>query len=633
MTCPGSGGRGEELRDRTWTNWASTRTHRPPLTCRPTTLQELVAIVTRAEADRQRVKAVGSSMSYTEAAISTNVDVLVETDGLQRRLNGRLATTPDNVIPFALNPAASARANRLLHVEGGIKLQALNCMLEGRGLAMPTLGGAFTQSIVGAISTGTHGSDIDRRPIADAVQAIHLVGPGGREWWIERSSPRNITAVERMEQLRTAGRLCADLQVLYDDRTFNAVLVSLGRMGLIYSVVIEAVPAFRLRETRQALPWSAVAAVLRTPGLDPPVLQLANVPGEATPARFVDIALTPFFNATGDRDAVIARRWETSEAPTQGPQPESFFTMLCRQEDIGRVIGPMIPLINAAMLAAWGFLLAIPFVGPFLFGVATTAWVALMTAMTAIATGSAGANLGEVLARIASLAASLRQSWIVRDLVSMMIGTMRGPLPNGFVIDDGFRLMTGQQGCPDNRTEPLCMRQIDGLEFAFNATAGQFQYLDFIDGISALLTELLDRHQPAGAGISIRFTRGSEALMAMQQFPMNVTIEIFTLRGLPGSEEFLRRVQLLAATHGGIPHWGLIHDLTEAQVSRLYGENHTTWRRVLGRLIDEGRGRTETFSTNFSVRRGLEPLPGCTLPAPLANLLIRILRALAESRR
>ncbi|HEX2059574.1 MAG TPA: D-arabinono-1,4-lactone oxidase, partial [Thermoanaerobaculia bacterium] len=300
---------------------------------------------------------------------------------------------------------------------------------------------------------------------------------------------------------------------------------------------------------------------------------------------------------------------------------------------IGRLLAPMIPLVNAAMLAAWGFLLAIPFVGPILFGVATATWVALMTAMGAIVSGSAGANLGEVLARIASLAASVRQSWIVRDLVSMMIGTMRGPLPNGFVIADGFRLMTGQQGCPDNRTEPLCMRQIDGLEFAFNASGGQFRYLDFIDAVSALLTELLDRHQPAGAGISIRFTRGSEALLAMQQFPMTVTIEIFSLRGLPGSDEFLRRVQSLAAAHGGIPHWGLIHDLTEAEVARLYGENHTMWRRVLGRLIDEGSGRAETFSTNFSVRRGLEPLFGCVLPAPLGRLLLDILRAIARIRR
>jgi hypothetical protein len=633
MACAGSGARGEELRERDWSNWAGNQRHRPPLTCRPSTLRELVAIVTRAEADRQRVKAVGSSMSYTEAAVSSNVGVLVETTGLQRLLNGRSPTSTNNIVPFALNAAARARADRLVHVEGGIKLHALNCLLEARGLSMPTLGGAFTQSIVGAISTGTHGSDIDRPPIADAVQAIHLVGPGGREWWIERGGTRTITDPARMEQLRSTGFLCADVQLSYDDRTFNAVLVSLGRMGLIYSVVIESVPFYRLRETRQPMQWSAVEGVLRTPGLAPPVLQLANVPGEPRPARFVDIALTPFFNSTGDRDAVIARRWETDQPPTQGPEPESFFSMLCRQEDIGRVLGPMIPLVNVAMLAVWGFLLAIPIAGPFLFAAATTTWVALMNAMTSVAVGSAGANLAQVLARIASLAASVGQSWIVRDLVSMMIGTMRGPLPGGFVIADGFRLMTGQRGCPDERTEPLCMRQIDGLEFAFNAGGGQFRYLDFINAVSALLNELLNRQQPAGAGLSIRFTRGSEALLAMQQFPMTVTVEIFTLRGLPGSDEFLRRVQSLAAAHGGIPHWGLIHDLTETEVARLYGDNHTVWRRVLARLIEEGAGRAETFSTNFSVRRGLEPLPGCVLPASVGRIIIDVLLALARRRR
>lgn len=75
---------------------------------------------------------------------------------------------------------------------------------------------------------------------------------------------------------------------------------------------------------------------------------------------------TTFFNGAGDRDCVIARRWETTEPPTQGPAPESIFTFLCRQ-DIGRIIIPLIPLVHTAMFAAFGFLLAVPLVGLALF--------------------------------------------------------------------------------------------------------------------------------------------------------------------------------------------------------------------------------------------------------------------------
>jgi hypothetical protein len=253
--------------------------------------------------------------------------------------------------------------------------------------------------------------------------------------------------------------------------------------------------------------------------------------------------------------------------------------------------------------------------------------------MQGIVTGATtGADLGEALGRIGTLAAAVGQSWIVRDLVSLMIQQMRAPLPNGFVVDDGFKLMTGQQRCPDPRIEPGCMRQIDGLEFAFDASGGQFAYLDYVDAVSALIMELMNRNRPAGAGLSLRFTRRSEALLAMQQYEMTCTVEIFSLRGLPGSDEFVRRVQDLASEHGGNPHWGLIHDLTEAQVAHLYGANHTRWRQVLARLIDEGGGRTQTFSTEFSVRRGLEPLPGCTLPRPLAELVVRLLTGLGRGR-
>jgi hypothetical protein len=43
--------------------------------------------------------------------------------------------------------------------------------------AMDTLGGAEGQTIVGVFSTGTHGGDVGLPPIADFVQAIHLVAP------------------------------------------------------------------------------------------------------------------------------------------------------------------------------------------------------------------------------------------------------------------------------------------------------------------------------------------------------------------------------------------------------------------------------------------------------------------------
>lgn len=49
-----------------------------------------------------------------------------------------------------------------------------------------TLGGAGGQTVVGALSTGTHGGDFDRSPLADDVVALHLVADGGKHYWIEK---------------------------------------------------------------------------------------------------------------------------------------------------------------------------------------------------------------------------------------------------------------------------------------------------------------------------------------------------------------------------------------------------------------------------------------------------------------
>jgi hypothetical protein len=44
------------------------------------------------------------------------------------------------------------------------------------------------QTLAGAVSTATHGSDHRLPPLADWVQAIHLVAPGARQMWIERDT-------------------------------------------------------------------------------------------------------------------------------------------------------------------------------------------------------------------------------------------------------------------------------------------------------------------------------------------------------------------------------------------------------------------------------------------------------------
>jgi hypothetical protein len=49
---------------------------------------------------------------------------------------------------------------------------------------------------------------------------------------------------------------CIDLdRVIYDDSVFYATLVSMGCMGVIYSLVLEAVPQYGVREATVKTDW------------------------------------------------------------------------------------------------------------------------------------------------------------------------------------------------------------------------------------------------------------------------------------------------------------------------------------------------------------------------------------------
>jgi FAD/FMN-containing dehydrogenase len=67
----------------------------------------------------------------------------------------------------------------LVTVQAGIRLRNLNEVLASCGLAMRNLGLIDEQSIVGAISTGTHGTGIQLQSLPNIVKGLHLVLANG----------------------------------------------------------------------------------------------------------------------------------------------------------------------------------------------------------------------------------------------------------------------------------------------------------------------------------------------------------------------------------------------------------------------------------------------------------------------
>jgi L-gulono-1,4-lactone dehydrogenase len=181
-----------------WSNWAGDQTCRPARIVRPRDRDELAETVVAAAAAGQKVRVVGSGHSFTETALTEQTMVQVE----------------------ALSGVIDAdRDSGLVRVGGGTVLADLNEELARLGLAMENLGDIDSQTISGAISTGTHGTGARLRNISAQVEGLELVLADG--------SVRHLSAGT-------------------DPELSRAARVGVGALGAISAVTLRCVPAFDL---------------------------------------------------------------------------------------------------------------------------------------------------------------------------------------------------------------------------------------------------------------------------------------------------------------------------------------------------------------------------------------------------
>jgi len=194
----------------TWENWAGTATADPARRYWPRTVDAIADAVRDAAAGGLTVRALGSGHSFTPVAA---------TDGAAIDLSnwtGIVSVDPDSA---------------MVTVRSGTTLRALNADLDALGLAMPNMGDVDAQTISGAISTGTHGTGAGLGGIATQVAALELVMADG-----------SIVTASAEE--------APDL--------FAAARVSMGALGVISTVTLRCVPAFRLAADERPMPLDEV---------------------------------------------------------------------------------------------------------------------------------------------------------------------------------------------------------------------------------------------------------------------------------------------------------------------------------------------------------------------------------------
>jgi FAD-linked oxidoreductase len=190
-----------------WSNWSGSVTAAPSSIRHPASLEEIAAIVRECRERGCGLRVIGAGHSFTP---------LAWTDGVLVSLD-RFAGL-EHVDPAARQ--ATARA--------GTQIKALGEQLFAQGLGQANLGDIDVQSIAGAISTGTHGSGATLGSISTQVVGLTLLTAAGE--LIECSETR-------------------------EREIFKAAQVSLGALGIITSVTLQLLPAYRLDYTwrRQSL--------------------------------------------------------------------------------------------------------------------------------------------------------------------------------------------------------------------------------------------------------------------------------------------------------------------------------------------------------------------------------------------
>jgi hypothetical protein len=247
-----------------WRNDTANQRIYPLRQVTPTSLEDLREIVREAEQDGIVVRAVGSGHSWSDVALTDGI--LVRPEGLTKalELDGTLLRAGPDDAKGHSGDADEGAATTLVQVQAGMKIAKLNAHLQTQGLALPNMGGFDGQTVAGVISTSTHGSGIAFGPLSDLVRSLDVVAAHGAVHRIEPSGGVTDAA--------TYSARYPDHHLVQDDDWFNAAVVGVGCMGLIYSVILAVRPLFYLREKRWMSTWAKVSEEIAL-GPQSPALQ------------------------------------------------------------------------------------------------------------------------------------------------------------------------------------------------------------------------------------------------------------------------------------------------------------------------------------------------------------------------
>ena len=164
----------------------------------PTNREQIIEIVRDVSSKQRKLRVLGSGHSLLPLAVSEGVTLTLH--------NFRGLVSVD------------LQAKQVT-VKAGTTLDELSAILDDHGLALGVFPAIGWQTVVGAIMTATHGTGIKYGNLATLVVSLEMVTPSGEVMVVHKG-----------------------------DDLFDAVVVSLGLLGVVTEITLQAESAFNLKE-------------------------------------------------------------------------------------------------------------------------------------------------------------------------------------------------------------------------------------------------------------------------------------------------------------------------------------------------------------------------------------------------
>ncbi len=174
-------------------NWSGNIEYRPAEIARPSSISELQKVV----ADASKVRAYGSGHSF---------NTLADTDGTLIAFS-----------EFDKNIEIDS-SKMLVRVPAGVRYGEVAPKLHANGFALRNMGSLPHITVVGATSTGTHGSGVGNKNLSGSIAEIELITATGDA-------------------------------ITLDQSELPAARVALGSIGIIHHLTLDIVPTYEVAQT------------------------------------------------------------------------------------------------------------------------------------------------------------------------------------------------------------------------------------------------------------------------------------------------------------------------------------------------------------------------------------------------